>query len=72
MGSDCIKKHPTSDMLINHAMGNSSEAESLIISAHLSYCSDCKKDVYEYENLAVISCMIMIRLNYHLNCLKKF
>ncbi len=52
MGSDCIKKHPTSDMLINHAMGNSSEAESLIISAHLSYCSDCKKDVYEYENLA--------------------
>ena len=47
-----INKHPTSDMLINYAMGNSSEAEALIIAGHLTYCSQCKKDVYEYENLA--------------------
>ena len=52
MAIDTIKQHPTSDMLINYAMGNSSEAESLIISAHLSYCSECRRDVYEYEKLA--------------------
>lgn len=46
-----IKWHPSSEMLLNHAMGNSSEAESLIISSHIAYCSACKAEVAKYENI---------------------
>ena len=52
MDKNIINKHPTNEMLINYAMGNSDEAEALIIAAHISYCKDCKKDVLEYEKLA--------------------
>ena len=38
-------------MLLNHAMGNSSEAESLMISSHLAYCKTCKAEVAKYENI---------------------
>ena len=30
-----INWHPSSEMLLNHAMGNTNEAESLIISSHI-------------------------------------
>ena len=43
--------HPSSEMLFNHAMGNSSEAESLIIQGHIAYCSACKAEVAKYENI---------------------
>lgn len=43
--------HPSSEMLLNHAMGNSSEAESLIIQGHIAYCSACKAEVAKYENI---------------------
>ena len=38
-------------MLLNHAMGNTNEAESLIISSHITYCSACKAEVAKYENI---------------------
>ena len=34
-----INWHPSSEMLLNHAMGNTNEAESLIISSHIAYCT---------------------------------
>ena len=46
-----IKWHPSSEMLLNHAMGNTNEAESLIISSHITYCSMCKAEVAKYENI---------------------
>ncbi len=46
-----IKCHPSSEMLLNHAMGKTKEAESLIISSHLTYCSVCKAEVAKYENI---------------------
>ena len=46
-----INWHPSSEMLLNHAMGNTNEAESLIISSHITYCSVCKAEVAKYENI---------------------
>ena len=46
-----INWHPSSEMLLNHAMGNTNEAESLIISSHITYCSACKAEVAKYENI---------------------
>ena len=46
-----INWHPSSEMLLNHAMGNTNEAESLIISSHLTYCPVCKAEVAKYENI---------------------
>ena len=46
-----INCHPSSEMLLKHAMGNTSEAESLIISSHLTYCPVCKAEVAKYENI---------------------
>tara|TARA_B100000902_G_scaffold324555_1_gene318775 strand:- start:111 stop:794 length:684 start_codon:yes stop_codon:yes gene_type:complete len=46
-----IKNHPSYDMLLNHAMGKTSEAESLIISCHLAYCKDCKAEMDKYEKI---------------------
>ena len=38
-------------MLFNHAMGNTSEAESLILSCHIAYCPICKKEIEKYEKI---------------------
>ena len=46
-----INWHPSSEMLLNHAMGNTNEAESLIISSHIAYCAACKAEVAKYENI---------------------
>ena len=46
-----INAHPSSDMLLKYAMGNTSEAESLIISCHIAYCSTCKAEIDKYETL---------------------
>ena len=46
-----INWHPSSEMLLNHAMGNTNEAESLIISSHIAYCPVCKAEVAKYENI---------------------
>jgi putative transcriptional regulator len=46
-----VKWHPSSEMLLNHAMGNTNEAESLIISSHIAYCPACKAEVAKYENI---------------------
>ncbi len=46
-----INCHPSSEMLLKHAMGNTTEAESLIISSHLAYCAECKAEVAKYENI---------------------
>ena len=51
MHSYQINKHPSYDMLLNHAMGNTSEAESLIISCHIAYCPICKKEIEKYEEI---------------------
>ena len=46
-----IENHPTSEMLLNYAMGNTKEAESLIIASHISYCPLCKAEVAKYESM---------------------
>ena len=46
-----VNWHPSSEMLLNHAMGNTNEAESLIISSHIAYCPACKAEVAKYENI---------------------
>jgi len=46
-----INKHPSYDLIFNHAMGNTSEAESLIISCHITYCGTCKKDLASLEKV---------------------
>lgn len=46
-----INAHPSSDMLLKYAMGNASEAESLIISCHTAYCSACKAEIDKYETI---------------------
>lgn len=51
MNKSKINKHPSYDLLFNHAMGNTSEAESLIISCHITYCGTCKKDLAKLEKV---------------------
>ena len=46
-----IENHPSSEMLINYAMGNTKEAEALIISSHIAYCPLCKAKVAKYESI---------------------
>ena len=46
-----INHCPSSTMLLNYAMGNTKEAESLIISSHITYCSACKAEVAKYESI---------------------
>ena len=46
-----INAHPSSDMLLKYAMGNTTEAESLIISCHIAYCSGCKAELDKYETI---------------------
>jgi putative transcriptional regulator len=46
-----IKKHPSYDLLFNHAMGNTAEAESLILSCHIAYCKTCKKELDKLEDI---------------------
>ncbi len=40
-----INLHPSSDMLLKYSMGNTTEAESLIISCHIAYCAECKEEL---------------------------
>lgn len=49
-----IKEHPTYDLLFNHAMGNTAEAESLILSCHIAYCQTCKKESAKLERVGGI------------------
>lgn len=51
MNKPNINKHPNYDLLFNHAMGNTAEAESLIISCHITYCGACKKDLAKFEKV---------------------
>ena len=51
MNSNNIQKHPSSEMLLKYAMGNTSEAESLIISCHIAYCPLCKAEIDKYETI---------------------
>ena len=46
-----INAHPSSDLLLKYAMGNTSEAESLIISCHIAYCQVCKAEIEKYETI---------------------
>ena len=46
-----INSHPSSDMLLKYSMGNTTEAESLIISCHIAYCAECKKELKKYETI---------------------
>jgi len=46
-----INLHPSSDMLLKYSMGNTTEAESLIISCHIAYCSECKEELKKYETI---------------------
>ena len=32
-------------------MGNTTEAESLIISCHVAYCAECKEELKKYETI---------------------
>ncbi len=51
MAKNKVKMHPSSDMLLNQAMGNTSEAESLVILAHATYCKTCKEEIAKYESV---------------------
>ncbi len=51
MSTNKIINHPSPDMLLNYAMGNSSEAESLIIACHIAYCPLCKAEINKYETI---------------------
>ena len=51
MLSQVINLHPSSDMLLKYSMGNTTEAESLIISCHIAYCSECKEELKKYETI---------------------
>ena len=51
MLSNEINLHPSSDMLLKYSMGNTTEAESLIISCHIAYCSECKEELKKYETI---------------------
>ena len=51
MINEKIHMHPSSEMLLNQAMGNTSEAESLIILGHAAYCPECKAEIAKYENI---------------------
>ena len=44
-----INLHPSSDMLLKYSMGNTTEAESLIISCHIAYCKECKEELKKYK-----------------------
>ena len=46
-----IEHHPSSELLLNYAMGNCKEAESLIISSHIAYCPLCKAEVAKYQSI---------------------
>lgn len=46
-----INLHPSSDMLLKYSMGNTTEAESLIISCHIAYCAECKRELKKYETI---------------------
>ena len=46
-----INLHPSSDMLLKYSMGNTTEAESLIISCHIAYCAECKEELKKYETI---------------------
>ena len=46
-----INLHPSSDMLLKYSMGNTTEAESLIISCHIAYCAECKEELKRYETI---------------------
>ena len=46
-----INLHPSSDMLLKYSMGNTTEAESLIISCHVAYCAECKNEIKKYETI---------------------
>jgi putative transcriptional regulator len=46
-----ISLHPSSDMLLKYSMGNTTEAESLIISCHVAYCAECKEELKKYETI---------------------
>ena len=46
-----INLHPSSDMLLKYSMGNTTEAESLIISCHIAYCAECKEEIKKYETI---------------------
>ncbi len=46
-----INLHPSSDMLLKYSMGNTTEAESLIISCHIAYCTECKEELKKYETI---------------------
>ena len=51
MLSQKIKLHASSDMLLKYSMGNTTEAESLIISCHVAYCAECKQEIKKYETI---------------------
>ena len=51
MLSKDINLHPSSDMLLKYSMGNTTEAESLIISCHIAYCPECKQELKKYETI---------------------
>ena len=51
MNKSEIKKHPSYDLLFNYAMGNTSEAESLIIACHIAYCKICKEELSKFESV---------------------
>ena len=38
-------------MLLKYSMGNTTEAESLIISCHIAYCAECKEELKKYETI---------------------
>ena len=46
-----INLHPSSDMLLKYSMGNTTEAESLIISCNIAYCKECKEELKKYETI---------------------
>jgi len=44
-----VKHHPSETLLLAYAAGHLSEALSLVVAAHLTYCPDCRDIVAEAE-----------------------
>lgn len=46
--------HPSSDQLIEFSSGTISQSLSIAVSTHLHFCSECRREVKQYESAAAV------------------
>ncbi len=49
--------HPTEDVLLAYAAGGATEAQSLLVATHLTYCPICRAQVRAFEDLGGMQLM---------------